>query len=312
MDVLSDVLSVLHLRAHVFFQASLCGAWSVDASGSGKATYHVIARGNGWLHMSTHSAPIPLRGGDLVVFPRDAEHVISASPEPPDLPSHSGVVQGAEEGPATTLVCGYFEFRNCRANPLLDALPDVVHIRGEDDAVAGRTDMLLRFIAAEAEGGAAGAEVMVDRLSDALFIHVIRDQLGKPSVRPGLLAALGDPRIRKALQALHQRPEDSWTVERLAQTAAMSRAGFAKRFQELMARSPMEYVTAWRMQLAERMLAGGELPVAVIATRCGYQTEAAFRKAFRRHTGYTPGWIRKSNGERGTDLRPVGLESGLP
>lgn len=293
MDVLSDVLRLLRLRASVFFHASFCGAWSVDSSGEDKATFHLIARGACWLHMPSQTNPIPLRGGDLVVFPRDAVHVISASPEPANLSPHSGVRSGAGDGPSTSLVCGYFEFDTALANPLLSALPDVVHVRGDETGSTGWIDLLMRLIAAETETAEAGSDVVVDRLSDVLFIQVIRTYMRDHADSTGLLAALSDRKICRSLQSLHDAPEAGWTVEKLAETAGMSRAAFAKRFQELMGMTPMAYVTHWRMQKAYELLRAGELSVTAIAERSGYQAEAAFRKAFRQHMGVGPGAIRR-------------------
>jgi AraC-like DNA-binding protein len=295
MDVLSDVLRLLRLRASVFFHASFCGAWSVDASGSDKATFHLLARGSAWLHMPALEQPLPLRGGDLLVFPRDAEHVISASPEPPALPSHSGVITGTGTGHDASLVCGYFEFDSPQANPLLAALPELLHIRGEEAARAGWLDLLMRLIAAETENDQPGGDVIVDRLSDVLFIQIIRTHIREQGTEHGLLAALADARIAHALQALHEAPEAIWTVEGLARRAGMSRAAFAQRFQALMAMPPMAYVTQWRMQRAYEWLRAGELSVAEIAERSGYQSEPAFRKAFRQHMGVGPGAVRRGN-----------------
>lgn len=293
MDVLSDVLRLLRLRASVFFHAGFCGNWSVDSSGGGKATFHLIARGACWLHMSGRGEPIALRGGDLVVFPRDAVHVISANAERPELPAHSGVIPGDGEGARTSLICGYFDFDSPQANPVLSALPDVLHIRGEDAANAGWLDLLMRLIAAETEADEPGSDVIVDRLSDVLFIQVIRNHMRERAEQRGLLAALADRRISRALESLHESPGVAWSVERLADIAGMSRAAFAKRFQELMAMPPMSYVTHWRMQRACELLRSSELSVAAIAESSGYQSEAAFRKAFRQQVGVGPGAIRR-------------------
>lgn len=292
MDVLSDLLRLLRLRASVFFHASVCGAWSVDSSGENKATFHLIARGACWLHLPERD-PLPLRGGDLVVFPRDAVHVISSSPERAELPPHSGLVSAGGDGPSTSLVCGYFEFETPLANPILASLPDVVHIRSEETGNAGWLDLLMRFIAAETESGEAGSDVLVDRLADVLFIQVLRTYLREHPGAAGILAALSDRKIARALQSLHDRPGSGWTVEALADRAGMSRAAFAKRFQELMGMAPMAYVAHWRMQRAyEKLYLGGQ-SVAAIAEQSGYQSEAAFRKAFKQHMGYGPGAVRR-------------------
>lgn len=294
MDVLSDILRLLRLRANIFFHANMCGGgWSLDSSGSGRATFHLIARGNCWLHRPD-TAPLPLHGGDLVVFPRDAAHIISADADCPQRPANSGVIEGDGAGPSTHVVCGYFDFDSPQANPLLAALPDILHIRGEVAATRGWLDMLLRLIATESERDAAGRDVVIDRLADVLFIQVIRAYMQDHQDTQGLLAALADARINRALQALHAAPEQGWSVAVLAEVAGMSRAAFAKRFQALVGQSPMSYLAHWRMQRAYEWLRTTDRSVAAIAEQCGYQTEASFRKAFKQHMGVGPGAARRA------------------
>lgn len=294
MDVLSDILRLLRLRANIFFHANMCGGgWSLDSSGSGRATFHLIARGSCWLHRPG-VAPVPLQGGDLIVFPHDAVHVISAHEQRPAVAAHSGVIEGDGNGPATRVVCGYFDFDSPQANPLLAALPEVVHIRGETAATQDWLDMLLRLIAAESERDAAGRDVVIDRLADVLFIQVIRAYMQDHQDSQGLLAALADQRINRVLQAVHAAPEQAWSVAQLADIAAMSRAAFAKRFNELVGQAPMTYVAHWRMQRAYEWLRTTDRSVAAIAECCGYQTEAAFRKAFKQHMGVGPGAVRRT------------------
>jgi len=293
MDILSDVLRLLRLRASVFLHSSFCGVWTLDSSGTGRATFHSIARGACWLHMPGHEAPVALRGGDLVVFPRDAVHTITSSSKPPYLPPHSGMTQSGQDGPSTSVICGYFDFASPLANPLLKVLPDLIHIRSEDPDNAQWLDMLMRFMSAEASGGAPGSDVLIDKLADVLFIQVIRTHIQRHIGDQGLLAALAEPRISRALEAVHTDPGFAWSVERLAQVAGMSRSAFARRFQEVMAVTPMTYVTHWRMQRAYDRLEMGTESVAAIADTFGYQTEAAFRKSFKQYMGVGPGAVRK-------------------
>lgn len=293
MDVLSDVLRPLRLRASVFMHSSFCGVWSLDSSGSGRATFHSIARGDCWLHMPGAADPVALRGGDLVVFPRDAVHAITSDVRPPELPEHSGIVQSGGEGPSTSVICGYFEFESPLANPLLKTLPEMVHIRARDPGNAAWLDALMRFMRDETDRQAPGMDALIDKLADVLFIQVIRTHLRRYGGEHGLLAALVDLRISRALQAIHATPGDAWTVEGLAGIAGMSRSAFARRFQEIMDMAPIAYVTQWRMQRAYEQLRTGEKSVAAIAEDAGYQTEAAFRKSFKQVTGLGPGAVRR-------------------
>ena len=127
--------------------------------------------------MPGQSKPIALRGGDLLVFPRDAVHAITSNPVPPGLPAHSGVAQSGDNGSSTSVICGYFEFESPLANPILNALPDMLHIRGEDPVNAPWLDVLMRFMNSETETDEPGATVLVDKLADILFIQVIRTHI---------------------------------------------------------------------------------------------------------------------------------------
>jgi len=293
MDVLSDVLRLLRLRASVFFHSSFCGVWAVDTSGSNRATFHLVARGACWLHLPTQEEPIALRSGDLIVFPRDAQHVIHDNPEPPPTVPSSGVFQSGSDGASTSLVCGYFEFDSPQVNPILDALPDVVHIKSENAANAAWLDTLIRFISTETESDLPGSDAVVDKLSDVLFIQVVRTHMREGNAEQGFLATLADPSINRTLRAVHQNPGSRWSVETMAERAGMSRSAFAKRFQQLMDMTPMFYVAHWRMQRAYDLLASSNQSVAAIAESFGYQSEASFSKAFKQHIGVGPGSIRR-------------------
>jgi len=298
MDALSDVLGLLRLSARVFFHSSFCGSWSVNTSGSGIATFHLIARGACWLHMPETGQSISLRAGDLIVFPRDASHVISDKPEL-EGDVERGVVRGGDRnGPSTSLICGYFEFGNQQSNPILDALPDAVHIRGEEAGNATWLNSLMRFLIVETEGATDGSAVVIDRLSDVLFVHVIRTYMKLSDHEDGFLAALTDGRVGKALREIHSRPGAAWSVDKLAKKAGMSRSAFARRFQELMKMTPMYYVAHWRMQCAWDELNAGSRSVSALAEKYGYGSEVSFRKAFRKHVGKGPGAVRRESATR--------------
>lgn len=293
MDVLSDILRLLRLRASVYFHSDFCGTWTVDSSGSGKATFHLVADGNCWLHTEGEQEPLALAAGDLVVFPRDARHVISDSPEPLLADTPPGVVRAGGAGASTSLVCGYFEFDSPQVNPLLDALPDTVRIHSDQADNAIWLDTLVRLIRLETGSDSPGADAIVDKLSDVLFVQVVRTYIRENGPPQGLLAALSDVQVCRALKAVHASPGSAWSVETLAQEAGMSRSAFARRFQQLMNVTPMHYVAGWRMQRAFDVLAEGRQSVAAVAETFGYQSEASFSKAFKQHLGVGPGAVRK-------------------
>lgn len=291
--MLSDLLRKLRLKAEIFLHACFRGEWAVDTSGERRATFHMLARGGAWLHMPDSDEPIPLAGGDLVIFPHDARHTISNQETPPDddfprnqKPDPDG------SGPGVTLICGYFDFERHTWNPLMDALPEVMVIRSDETAHVPLMDTLGRFLTYEVEHDQLGSQLLIDKLSEVLFIHVIRGHLEK-SKDHGFIAALADQQIGMALSQMHDAPAHPWSVEALASVAGMSRAAFAGRFSWLVEMTPMQYLTHWRMTLANELFITSGQSVAQVAEACGYQSEAAFAKAFKRVFGYGPGKARK-------------------
>lgn len=293
MDVVSDIVRLLRLRSSVYFHSSFCGSWAVDGANPYQATFHLIARGNCWLHLPEQQQSIALTGGDLVVFPRDIVHTISDDKVPPRHVKSPPAAAGEDEIATTSLICGYFNFDSSQLNPLLEAMPDVLHIRNEDPGRTFALNQLLKFITIETEQAAPGAESVVDRLTEILFIHVIRAFMQQQGKDSGLLAALADAQLSKVIHAIHADPGHKWSVDKLAQQAGMSRSAFARHFQQITHTTPMQYVTHWRMQLAYDAFLNSKDSVASVAERYGYQTEASFRKAFKEVTAHSPGEIRK-------------------
>lgn len=289
MDPLSDVLRHLRLRARIFLHTDFCGRWAVDTSGQYTATFHLVAEGRAWLHRAGQE-PLALGSGELVVFPHDASHVLSHSSETPD-PSLLNRIGGVGEGEATRLVCGYIELDRAQGNPVLEALPAMLHMdpATEGAGLAGIRQLLMTELERESPGG----EAAVDRLTDLLFIEIMRFYLQAWGEEAGFLAAVKDPPLHRALAAIHRDPGHPWGLAELARTAALSRSAFAERFRRLMSRTPAQYLTRWRMQLAAERLRNGREPVAVIAEDLGYASEPAFRKAFRREMGCGPGRMRR-------------------
>ncbi len=294
MDVLSDILRTLHLRAEVFLHACFRGNWAVDTSGEQRATFHMVARGDCWLHRPGNAEPLALASGDLVVFPHDARHTLSnnAQPPPTDLPRNQ-VPNSPASGPAVTLICGYFALDRHRWNPLLEAMPEMMLIRHEASASVPLMDTLGRFLYYEVESGQAGSELLINKLSEILFIHVVRSYM-EACRQHGFIAALADPQLGKALSEIHDQPAAHWTVDRLALAAGMSRSAFSERFSRLVRMAPMQYLSHWRMTQAHEMFHSTTSSVAHVAQACGYQSEVAFAKAFKKHFGYGPGQARRN------------------
>jgi AraC family transcriptional regulator, activator of mtrCDE len=295
MDLLANFLSALRLHTTVFARGTFCGSWAIDSSGTGKASFHLVLAGSCWLHAPHEHASERLETGDLVLFPRDAPHLITPARE--IVPQPERVVPVPLDRPPPTpgpaLVCGHFEFARATRNPVLDALPDHLVFRSGADA-ASWPRLLVERILEESRGPTAAGAVVIERLVDILFIEAVRAHAATAPGDVGFFAALQDAPVRRAIESIHREPDRDWSVAALATVAALSRSTFAARFQSVLGETPMQYVTRWRMQLAESWLREGGGTVLDVALRAGYRTEAAFNRAFKREMGVTPGAIRRA------------------
>jgi AraC-like DNA-binding protein len=279
-DTLSQLLETFRLKAEIIFNAGYCGNWDVDSSGSGKASFHLVTGGRTIANSTALEEPVVLETGDFILFPQDASHSLRACDENDD---------------SVELLCGHLHFSLPLPNPLIKLLPAVI-VKQQRNAPANcRISALLNLLAEEASQHAAGSDVTINRLLEACFVFLVREHIANASAELGLAAALQDRKIAQSLDAMHARPSEPWNVQSLAEVAGMSRSSFAARFKALLAESPMDYLGRWRMQLAWRQLSEENATVLSVALSSGYETEAAFAKAFKRITGHTPGAVRSPN-----------------
>ena len=290
-DLLSDVLQGLRLRARIFKQGSYCGEWALHAERAGGLVFHLIGRGQAWVHREGQREPVAVSGGDLVMFPHAHTHWHQISGTPRRERGLRDITTGA--GPFTTVLCAQVDFDTGMANPILHGLPQLIVVRSEDQGTSAELHALARLMLVEYEAGAAGRQGVLDRLAEAMFVMVLRHHMRQAPEVTGFLAALKDERVARALAALHGSPATRWRVDTLAREAGMSRTIFAERFAALLGRTPMQYLAGWRMHLADEMLRQRRSSVAQIAERIGYQTESAFRRAFSRVRGAGPGKVRR-------------------
>ncbi|MEM9744196.1 MAG: AraC family transcriptional regulator [Pseudomonadota bacterium] len=294
MDALNQLLATFRLKTDVINNAQYCGDWAIDTSGTGKASFHIIAHADCYIRSDDLGETIALETGDCVLFPRDSKHLLS-NVRDCNLRANQQSAVSYEDGlqdDGVGLICGYFHFKQGAATALLEVLPDalVIQRRQADASVTTLLDLMIR----ESLKTSAGTEAVVDRLAEALFVIILKDFIEKSDEASGLAAALRDPKIHKALVALQAEPEAKWSVDKLAEFAAMSRSAFADRFKALLGESPMEYLARWRMQIAYNLLNEENLTVLEVAARCGYDSESAFAKAFKRVIGVGPGAVRRS------------------
>lgn len=304
MDVLTDVLETLRARGACYARLEAKSPFGVALPSSQNAAFHLVLEGGCVLQMEGQP-DIELSGGDLVAIPHGVAHTLVDHPSTPPQRLSELLGQCRQKGrPAalelggrgarTTLVCGKIEFEEPAGHPLLAALPTVIHLRGGSASLVEWLDPTLRFIASEAGSTRPGAQTVVSRLADVLFIQIVRGHLASaPPEASGWLGALGDPQIGAALGLIHENPGSAWTVQTLAESAGMSRSAFATRFNRLVGEPPLHYLTRWRMQKAQRLLRDGRSSLADVAASVGYDSEAAFSKAFKRAVGAAPGAYRR-------------------
>ncbi len=314
-DVLSDVLRAVRLTGSVYFDFELTSPWVAEAPPSREIAaivmpgadrvieYHLVARGACWAQR-VGDEPIRLREGDLIVFPQGDAHTLSSAPgmrATPDLSMFARrtalplVYEVGGGGPdRARIVCCFLGCDERPFNPLLTALPNVIHLSAAgDQATAGWLAMLLNMAARESGSARPGSENVLARLSELMFVEAIRRHLETlPAAETGWLAGLRDPMVGQALAALHGQPREAWTIERLARLVGTSRSALAQRFTHMVGHPPMQYLALWRMQLASRLLADGG-QVAHVADAVGYESEAAFSRAFKKLVGQAPATWRR-------------------
>ena len=327
--MLSDVLRTVRLTGGLFFPMKVSSPWvdevpAVSAFGAlllpraqHVVSYHVVRRGACWAGL-VDGPPLHMEAGDILVIPHGDSYFMSSAADlrssnaPADavlqffremtLASAPRVVVEGGGGPERAdIVCGFLGCDVRPFNPVLTSLPRLVHLRRKSAVKGpGRLVQLIEFALAESREGTPGAKCVLLHLSEILFVEVVRQYLGTlTSGHTGWLAGLRDPVVGHAIARLHDRPSDSWTLERLAKEVGTSRSALADRFTHLLGKPPMRYLTQWRLQLAARMLSDGAAKVSAVAQDVGYESEAAFSRAFKKLAGSSPAaWRRQS-----TDVR---------
>jgi AraC-like DNA-binding protein len=303
-DALSDILRSVHLSGGVYFRCEFTAPWGMEVPANPDAEFHVVVRGQCWLARPGEKEPIPLQAGDVVVFLDGSRHRLLDTPRGKALSpekiigdqslANFGPVAYGGGGAPVTILCGYFRFNRDSAHPLLAALPNFMHVPG---AQFGEADAIIGLMQRETKHAAPGTEAVVDRLSEVLFIQILRAHIQQTENANGMLAALRDRKVCAALGCMHQYPEKPWTLESLATELGMSRSAFTARFTALVRQTPMQYLSAWRIEQARLMLRETRLSTAAIVEKVGYGSEAAFGKAFKRRVGVGPGVYRRRAGQ---------------
>lgn len=318
MDVLSDVLRAVRLTGAIFFDVEQRAPWVAETpAGAAIASnimpeaehvimFHAVASGAGWAEILDGSIPpFRLSAGDILVVPMGDPHVLCSTPgmrAPPNVdmyyrPAHRRlpffISPSGGSGERIHFVCGYLGCDARPFNPVLQGLPRMLHIRAADGA--GGITQLFRLAVDETATPRSGGETVLSKVAELMFVDVVRRHADTlPPDASGWLSGLRDPHIGAALALLHGKPAAAWTVEHLAREVGLSRSVFADRFAHFVQETPMHYLTRWRMQLATRLLERQGVGIAQVAAEVGYESEAAFNRAFKKCVGTPPGVWRRS------------------
>ena len=302
-DPLGETLHLLRLTGTLYCRSELTAPWGVDLPAfEGCMMFHVVTAGHCWLEVEGDE-PRLLQQGSLALVPHGTGHRIrssqTAEAEPLfDIPVEQvsdryEIMRYGGAGDLTHLTCGVVRFDHVAGQQLIALLPRVLQIDTWADDEGSWLQSTLRFIAREARELRPGGETVITHLADILIIQAIRSWIDSaPQADRGWLAALRDDQVGRALAAIHREPEKDWSVALLAKEVGMSRSGFSARFTSLVGESAMRYLTQWRMQLARAQLLETSDSLSVLADRLGYQSEAAFSRAFKRVFGVPPGSLR--------------------
>ncbi|MGY1735446.1 AraC family transcriptional regulator [Geodermatophilus sp. SYSU D00684] len=297
VDPLGGVLADLRIRGTFYCRAEATAPWGLEMPAlAGCMSFHAVTQGSCLLEVDGERHELGV--GDLALVPHGRGHLLRSGHGSPVagradllpqryLGDHYSVLRLDGGGSPAAMVCGVVEPDRPGAAHLLGLLPPVLVVGGSDPARAGWLPLLLRVLADEAAVDRPGAEAVITRLADVVVVQAVRAWLDTAATGPGWLRALRDPQVGRAVASLHREPGSAWTLTRLAREARMSRSSFAARFTELAGEPVMHYLARWRMHLATVALGQGAR-VGELAGDLGYESEAAFSRAYKRIVGVPP------------------------
>lgn len=275
MDQLSEILIRFSMNAQVFFSGNLCGTQTFGSS----------KQSEGHIHF--------LKSGKLTLINDQGEKVIFTRPTVIFFPQASRHKVISRESDKAELVCANIQYGDGFNNPLANALPKCIFFDIEESDYLGQT---ANWLFEEAFNDRCGRQPMIDRLSDIFLIQVLRQVLDNGTVAHGMLAGLSHPQLSKVIIKIHEQPEENWTLESLSQLAAMSRSKFAELFKSVVGQPPGDYITDWRLFIAQGLLKKNK-PVGLVANEVGYENGSALARIFRKKTGLSPKeWLNKFKG----------------
>lgn len=293
MTALDDYFRLIQLHCEVYHNQQVCGDWMLTEHEEGQTCFHLVSHGRCRLEVGSESTLLDT--GDVVLFPREVPHrLISLSDRGPAR--HLPLTEGWQAD-ATGLLCAAIHFEHRASEPLLNAWPNYLIVRRDADVARWLMPILEQLVAVSQQAG-PGSQAIIDRLAEVVFLQVLRHQLTEAHQAHGFVAAYGHPRLSQAMNAFHAAPDQPWTLIEAAEAANMSRAQFARVFKSTTGWTWQGYQSWWRMQLAWSALERGQ-SVIETALSVGYQSEAAFSRAFYRQFERHAGAVRRGSGSAG-------------
>lgn len=286
MSAFDDLIGLLRLETSIYHNAKVCGDWQINEHLLGNTCFHIVTSGRCRLEIPEHFNT-NFHCGDLVIFPRELAHSMSALDQKTGQQEH---LPYSTQKEGTGMLCGEVSILHLYQNQLLDALPPVLFIRNDCEApwLAPLTELLL----AESFINEDGKSETLNRLSEMLFIYALRHSMNIRQTRQGILALYADNKLAKAIKLFHRKLDKKWDIAALAEVAGMSRTSFANHFKSKSGWTVNQYISWWRLQNAwERLQLGGK--VSDVSEQVGYLSEAAFSRAFQKHFNTTPGKVRR-------------------
>ena len=303
MDAITTLLDIIRVRSAVYFSKIMRPPWGMEVDRRpGFWRFHLVLSGSTWVRLPDKSNCVQLNAGDFIIVPRGEAHALSDQEQGPIVSRHH--IPGMEPAPEfesraprsgdTHLLCGYFRFAQGTPLAILNQLPSLLVVRSSE-AMPPYVRELVGIIQQELRNDEATSLVVLNRLTEIMFLSAVRQWLQNAMLPEGALAALGDANLQRALAIIHRSPEKPWTVDELARVAGHSRTAFSNRFRAATGYPPIEYLAHWRIELARRLLAESNLSLDDIASRIGYVDTNAFTRAFSRINGTAPGAYRKAS-----------------
>jgi len=269
--------------------SSLARPWGFRLDPGASVAFHLVWKGSAWLRPA-NELPLQLSERDLVVVGDGQAHELTDTSDGVALPLREfmQLPPAPKEEVETVIFCGRFRISGTRSALGLAALPALLHIPAHELAGQAGVSAVVSLLAGELQAGTAGQETLMESLGESLLIYVLRCAAERAGHSTGWLPAMQDPYLARVFRAIHAEPAGNWTVESMARQAGLSRAAFARRFSARVGETPQGYLRAWRLILAARRLSAGRVPLSVLAVEAGYQSEAAFTRAFKAFHGTPP------------------------